>query len=344
MNKVMVEVPGGAYPVLIGENLLGSVESLLPPDARRVVVVTQESVPYALDFAPRPSKVLLVPPTEAAKKLEVVQDLLEEVAAFGLSRSDAIVALGGGVVSDLAGFVASIYFRGIRYVNVATTLLSQVDAAIGGKTGVNLSTGKNLVGTFWQPSAVVCDVETLSSLADRELSSGFGEMAKYEFLGSGKLDMSDMVGSVTRCVQIKARYVAGDEREGAERAMLNYGHTMGHAIEALGISGAIGYLYHGEAVALGLVFAAHLALVLGRIDVEEVERHYEVVDRFALSSVLPSGVTADAVMAYLARDKKARGSITFVLADRLGSLEVVSGISGSEIQRAIESMRSWPRK
>lgn len=336
-----MEVSGGAYPVLIGENLLDSVESFLPPDARKVVVVTQEDVPYALNFASRESKVLFVPPTESAKKLEVVEALLEEVAAFGLSRSDAIVALGGGVVSDIAGFVASIYFRGIRYVNVATTLLSQVDAAIGGKTGVNLSTGKNLVGTFWQPSAVVCDVGTLSSLAQRELRSGFGEMAKYEFLGSGRLDVSDLVGSVTRCVEIKAGYVAGDEREGGQRAMLNYGHTMGHAIEALGISGAIDYLYHGEAVALGLVFAAQLALVLGRIDDEAVEGHYEVLDRFSLSSLLPSGVTADAVMGYLARDKKARGSLTFVLADRMGRLEVVSGITEAEIQRAIDATRGW---
>ena len=178
---------------------------------------------------------------EAAKTLATVEQLCRDFARFGLSRSDAVVALGGGVVSDVAGFAASVFHRGIAYVNVPTTLLAQVDAAIGGKTGVNLPEGKNLVGAFWQPAAVLCDIQTLGSLPAREWSSGRGEMAKYAFLGDGLLERgrpgAAILGlpldeQVAACVAIKAAVVSADERESGRRMVLNYGHTLAHALEA----------------------------------------------------------------------------------------------------------------
>ena len=173
-----------------------------------------------------------------------------------------VVAVGGGVVTDTAGFAAAVYHRGIPVVHVPTTLLGQIDAAIGGKTGVNLPEGKNLVGAVWQPSAVLCDTEVLATLPPREYRSGLGEMAKYAFLGVDDLADLPLDEAVAACVRCKAEVVAADEREGGRRAILNYGHTLAHALEIAG-----GYdLRHGEAVAIGLVYAAELARALGRID------------------------------------------------------------------------------
>ncbi len=212
-----------------------------------------------------------------------------------MSRQDAVVAVGGGMVTDVAGFAAAVYHRGIDVVHVPTTLLGQVDAAIGGKTGVNLPEGKNLVGAYWQPRAVLCDTDTLATLPPRELRSGQGEVAKYHFLDDGRfgatpveeLDRSDQV---VRCVQLKAAVVSGDEREGGGRATLNYGHTLGHALE---IAGRFD-LRHGEAVAIGLIYAAELARVLGRIDDARVAEHRRVVAAYDLPAALPAGVDIDA--------------------------------------------------
>ena len=179
-----------------------------------------------------------------------------------------VVAVGGGVVTDVAGFAAATYHRGTAYVNVATSLLAQVDAAIGGKTGVNLPEGKNLVGAFWQPNAVLCDTETLATLPPREWACGRGEIAKYAFLGDAPTGRTSPIEEqVARCVGIKAAVVADDEREGGRRMILNYGHTLAHALEGAALSDHHDWdLRHGEAVAIGLLFAALLAQRLGRID------------------------------------------------------------------------------
>ncbi len=330
-----------AYPVIVGRSLLGDLDRYIPDNVAKIAIITQKEVPYELKFAGRESRTFVVPSGESAKRLSTIDSLLESVASFGLSRRDMIVCLGGGVVTDLGGFLASIYYRGIRYINVATTLLAQVDAAIGGKTGVNLPQGKNLAGTFWQPSAVVCDVDTLTTLPKRELQCGYGEMAKYEFLGSGKLSGSDLVSDISKCVRVKADVVSRDEREGGDRALLNYGHTLAHALEALAFDHKIDYLYHGEAVAIGLVFAAHLGYCLGRIDQFELEHHYEVLARFGLSTRLPLGARFDTLLPFLYRDKKAHGTLTFVL-PRTGSvLEVVSGISENAVQAALDAMSAF---
>lgn len=344
MRILQVEFGDRSYPVAIGTGVLARVREFVPPGVSKVAIVTQANIHHRPELGEFETRVFAVPDGEDAKSMGVAADLAEGIAEFGLSRSDLVVAVGGGVVTDLAGFVASVYYRGVRYLNVATTLLAQVDAAIGGKTGVNLPAGKNLVGSFWQPSGVICDVSTLSTLSDREFRSGLGEMAKYEFLGSGRLDRDDLESAVARCAGIKAAYVSGDEREGGRRALLNYGHTMGHALEALGLAGRSEHLYHGEAVAIGLLFAAHLARVTGRIGSEDLGSHYDVVDRMGLPDRLPDGVDVEDTFPFLERDKKAMGSITFVLRSR-GSeaLEVVRGIDRDDIRRAWAAMRAGDR-
>jgi 5-deoxy-5-amino-3-dehydroquinate synthase len=259
-----------------------------------------------------------------------------------------VVALGGGVVTDVAGFAAASYQRGTAYVNVATSLLAQIDAAIGGKTGVNLPEGKNLVGAFWQPAAVLCDTATLATLSPREWACGRGEMAKYAFLGSGTPDASllelPLDEQVARCAAIKAAVVAADEREGDRRMVLNYGHTLAHALEAASFADADAdadagpdALRHGEAVAVGLVFAALLARRLGRIDDERVALHREVVAGFELSADLPGGASAADLISFMGRDKKAQQDLTFVL-DGPSGVEVVRGVAPGDVLATLQEM------
>jgi len=284
-----------------------------------------------------------VPDGEEAKSLTVVEDLCRRFSRWGLSRSDVVVAVGGGVVTDLAGFAAASYQRGTAYVNVATTLLAQVDAAIGGKTGVNLPEGKNLVGAFWQPKAVVCDTGVLATLPPREWASGRGEMAKYAFLGdrpdASLLDLP-LDRQVARCVAIKAGVVASDEREGDRRMVLNYGHTLAHALEAASLEpGSELDLRHGEAVAVGLVYAALLARRLGRIDDRRVELHRAVVGAFDLSAVVPGPVDPDRLVTFMSRDKKAQHDLTFVL-DGPRGVEVVRGIAEADVVATLAEMQA----
>jgi len=213
------------------------------------------------------------------------------------------------VVTDTAGFAAAIYHRGVPVVHVATTLLGQIDAAIGGKTGVNLPEGKNLVGAFWQPSAVLCDTEVLSTLPPIEYRNGLGEMAKYAFLGVDDLPDLPLDEAVAACVRCKAEVVGSDEREAGRRAILNYGHTLGHALETAG-----NYeLRHGEGVAIGLIYAAEVAQRMGRIDHARVAEHRRVVAGYDLPMTLPEGSDPELLISLFARDKKAVAGVTFVL-------------------------------
>jgi 5-deoxy-5-amino-3-dehydroquinate synthase len=251
-----------------------------------------------------------------------------------MTRADAVVAVGGGLVTDVGGFAASVYHRGIPVIYVSTTLLGQIDAAIGGKTGVNLPEGKNLVGAFWQPSAVLCDTELLARMPPRELRSGFGELAKYHFLGGGELDALPLDERVAACVRIKADVVASDEREGGRRATLNYGHTLAHALETTGQYD----LRHGEAVAIGLVFAAELAGALGRIDQARIDEHRRVLGAYDLPVSLPAGVEPTELLEVMARDKKAISGLTFVL-DGPDGIEVVVDPDPAAIAAAFERIR-----
>jgi 5-deoxy-5-amino-3-dehydroquinate synthase len=221
----------------------------------------------------------------------------------------------------------------VALVNVPTTLLGMVDAAIGGKTGVNLPEGKNLVGAFWQPSAVLCDTAALATLPPREWASGAGEMAKYHFLTGDDLLALPIAERIARCVAIKAEVVAGDEREGGRRAVLNYGHTLAHALEIAGRHD----LRHGEAVAIGLGYAARLARVLGRIDDERVAAHDAVVRSYDLTAHLPAGYDHDELVALMRRDKKAVDGLTFVL-DGPHGVEPVAGVPEGAVREALVAM------
>ena len=349
MIRVDVELPGGrSYPVLVGPGAVGELASVVPPGARRVAVVTQASVPVEVDPGVE-HRVFRIGDGETAKSLSTVEELCSAFAGWGLTRADVVVGVGGGVVTDVAGFAAASYHRGLPVVHVATTLLAQIDAAIGGKTGVNLPEGKNLVGAFWQPAAVLCDTTVLETLPEREMACGLGEMAKYHFLGGDDLGGGGLGGGgtaaddgpgltleqrVARCVQIKAEVVAADEREGGRRAVLNYGHTLGHALETTGRYD----LRHGEAVAIGLVYAAELARSLGRIDDERVAEHRRVVDGYGLSGSLPAGADPDELMAAMGRDKKAIDGLTFVL-DGPDGVEVVSGVDAGVVRSTIGAVR-----
>jgi 5-deoxy-5-amino-3-dehydroquinate synthase len=285
-----------------------------------------------------PAEMFLVGDGEDAKTLATVEELARRFTRRGISRADVVVAVGGGIVTDVAGFAAAIYHRGTAYVNVATTLLAQVDAAIGGKTGVNLPEGKNLVGAFWQPSAVLCDTETLSTLPPREWACGRGEVAKYAFLGEAPRATQPIEEQVARCAEIKAAVVADDEREGGRRAVLNYGHTLAHALEGVALESRPGWdLRHGEAVAIGLVFAAELARRLGRIDEARVAEHRAVLASFELPSDLPPDAPVDDLLTFMARDKKAQQDLTFVL-DGPSGVEPVRGVAAEDVVATLTAM------
>ena len=320
----MITVPVGlgdrSYDVLVGHGARHRLTEVLPVGVRRAAVVTQPSIPWDVDPGVE-SKVFTIPEGEDGKHLGTVEDLCRDFSRWGLTRGDVVVAVGGGLTTDLAGFAAAVYHRGVAVVHVATTLLAQVDAAIGGKTGVNLPEGKNLVGAFWQPSTVLCDTETLETLPPREYRNGLGEMAKYRFLGAPDLLDLGLDERVAACVRVKAEVVASDEREGGRRAILNYGHTLAHALET-----ATSYeLRHGEAVAIGIVFAAELAWRLGRIDRHRVDEHRATVAAYDLPMHVPTGVDLEELITLFGRDKKAVTGVTFVL-DGPDGVEPVTGV------------------
>jgi 5-deoxy-5-amino-3-dehydroquinate synthase len=337
---VRVELQERSYDVLVGPGVSVELPKVLPAGARRAMVVTQSGIGVTVDTG-LPTEVITIPDGERAKSLSTVEELCRFMARSDMHRGDVLVSVGGGVVSDVAGYAASSYHRGIAVVHVPTTLLAQVDAAIGGKTGVNLPEGKNLVGSFWQPAAVLCDIDTLSSLPEREWRSGRGEMAKYAFLGVDGLVDLELFEQVARCVECKAEIVACDEREEGRRMVLNYGHTLAHALEAVGLASEDAAcpdgLRHGEAVGIGLVFAAQLARILGRVDSARVDHHREVVSNYGLPVSLPPGADRTVLVGYMTRDKKSTGGLSFVLDGPTG-VELVQGVSPELVLRALESI------
>mgnify|MGYP000722360995 FL=1 len=333
MIRVEVPVPGRTYDALVGRDVLGELGSLVPETARRAAVVTQDGVGVAVDPGVD-HRIFTIGDGEDAKSLATIETLCRDWAAWGLTRSDVVIAVGGGVVTDTAGFAAASYHRGVAVVHVPTTLLAMIDAAIGGKTGVNLPEGKNLVGAFWQPQGVLCDLATLDTLPPRERRSGMGELAKYRFLpGGDDLERLDFEAQVARCIEIKAEVVASDEREGGRRAILNYGHTLAHAIETAGTYD----LRHGEAVAVGLHYAAHLGARLGRIDDDRVAEHRAVLGHYDLPMRLPDGLGDDDLLELMGRDKKALDGLTFAL-DGPDGVEVVSDVPDEPVVDALDRM------
>ncbi|NCX06307.1 MAG: 3-dehydroquinate synthase, partial [Actinobacteria bacterium] len=300
----IVNLGDRSYSVVVGHGVLSHAKNMIPASARRVAIVTQEGIPakYIPAFADLAVSTHVIGEGESHKTLATIERLCREFSQAGLTRGDVIVAVGGGMVTDVAGFAAASYHRGIPVVHVATSLLAMIDAAVGGKTGVNIAEGKNLVGAYWQPHGVVCEMDALDTLPAREMRCGLGEMAKYHFIVREDLSSLSMVDRIARCVRIKADIVSADEREGGIRALLNYGHTLAHALEiATNFS-----IAHGEAVAIGLLYAAHLAHRMGRIDSARVDQHYEVVRGvYGLRHPLPSGITPDQLIIDMGRDKKA---------------------------------------
>ncbi len=357
MNRVTVALPSGRYDVVVDRGALRELGPLLVGH-RRVALVTQAVIadhhaPAALAGLPN-AEVFLIDDGEQAKNLTTVERLARDLATWGLLRDDTVVALGGGVVGDVAGFTAAVYHRGIAVVQAPTTLLAQIDAAVGGKTGVDLPEGKNLVGAFHQPVGVVADVGTLETLPEREYRSGLGEVAKYALIARLSGDhtaLADLVEAqpaairardpeiltdlVTRCVELKADVVMRDpeERTGL-RAILNYGHTLAHALET-----STGYddLMHGEAVALGLVFAGELAAALGRVDAATGASHRDVVAALGLPTRAPTGLDIAKLLELMRRDKKARGGLTFVLPGASG-LERVDDPPTPAVERAFQAV------
>ena len=313
MKEIKVELADRSYPVLVGSGCLGRIEKYFPESARRVAIVTQEQIgieiPFSKDF-----KVFEIGKGETAKSIETVIKLCREWVDWGLTRSDIVIGLGGGMVTDVAAFAASIYHRGLNVINVPTTLLGMVDAAIGGKTGVNLPEGKNLIGTFWQPKAVICDIDTLRTLPEREWKCGYGEVAKYHFLGADDMRESGLIDTVVECIKVKTSIVAQDERETGNRAILNYGHTLAHALELENKF----TLAHGEAVAVGIRYAAQVAFHLGRIGEDRVAYHEEILNHYGLQMKLGKRVDIDRIISLFSKDKKSMDGITFVLDGDLG--------------------------
>lgn len=346
----------GTVPYHLGAGLLGEIAPLVAAAARgRAFVVSDANVAslHASAVAARLGAPLhVVPAGEEHKTLAEAERLARWLLGHGVERCDVLVAVGGGVVTDLAGFAASITLRGVAWVAVPTTLLGMVDAAVGGKTGVDLDAGKNLLGTFWQPAAVVADPLALATLDRRQLRSGMAEVVKAALIspatlralvdrhaaGLGAGEPADAGELLLAAVRVKAEIVAEDEREGGRRAALNLGHTLGHALEA-----ATGYrrFLHGEAVAWGVLAALALSVRRGSMAAAEAR---EWADRIALLAPLPplADLGWEALAAFVGRDKKSAGGRVGWVLPRAGGVDVGVAVDPAEARAAFESLRSLP--
>jgi 3-dehydroquinate synthase len=358
METVHVNLGPRSYDIEIGSGNLTDVVKLCDAeqeDAHAVIITDSnvdllysEPVGDALQEAGAQVDILIAEAGEQSKSPDVAADLWEQLFDQGADRKTVVVALGGGVVGDLAGFVAATFARGLRFVQVPTTLLAQVDSSVGGKVGVNLPGGKNMVGAFWQPRGVVIDVAVLESLPEREYKAGLAEVVKYGVIQDAdffayleknvesinKRDTAALTYIVKRCCRLKADVVEQDEREETGlRSILNYGHTFCHAFEA-----GTNYeeLLHGEGVAIGMMCAARLAERLGRVDAAFVERQRKLLTAFRLSLDVPN-VDRDELIELMYRDKKVEhGKLRFVLPTRLGHVELVSGVGTENVLASLD--------
>ena len=338
MESIRVALGGRSYPIHIGAGLLARAELYRPYLRGGGVAIVSNPVvaPLYLDALKKATgagAAIIVPDGEQAKGWGGVEQVIDALLAARLGRDGLLVALGGGVVGDLAGFAAAVYQRGIDFVQVPTTLLAQVDSSVGGKTAINHARGKNMIGAFHQPRAVVADVATLDSLPDRELRAGLAEVIKHGFaLDAGfvewleanvekilKKNREALVHAVKRSCELKARIVAEDERESGARALLNFGHTFGHAIEA---GTGYGAWLHGEAVAAGMVMAAQLSVLSGKLEKGDAVRLGELLRRAGLPVRGPA-LGAERMLELMALDKKvAGGRIRFVMLEAIGKAVV----------------------
>lgn len=362
MAIIKVATPSAKYDVVLGAGLLKTmkrrIERALGTALPRTFFVTSEEIWQHWGAEATSSfegaTVLFVPAGEKFKRLRTVEQLLEDLASMGADRDSLVIALGGGVIGDMAGFLSAIYMRGIRYVQIPTTLLAQVDSSVGGKTGANLAAGKNLVGSFHHPALVLADVDVLKTLPARELHAGLQESVKCGVIADPRLftyleknlrtirkgNPKALSYVVERSIRVKADVVNQDEREGGLRMILNFGHTIGHAIEA-----ATGYkqLLHGEAIGWGMIAAVRLAEERGVLAPSDARRIVKLVRAYGPLPYFSS--TADKLVKLSAGDKKNRGgSRRFILPVGIGKVEIVTDVTEDEMLRAAQSMLDEVKK
>ena len=354
MSELVIELGDRSYPIRIGRDLLGQSASYAGlPRSRQALIVSNTTVaplyaePLAAALAPHYAQVAVceLPDGEAHKNWESLNRIFDDLLARQADRKTVLFALGGGVVGDMTGFAAACYMRGVPFVQIPTTLLSQVDSSVGGKTAINHPRGKNMIGAFYQPVRVIADLDVLRTLPPREVSAGLAEIIKYGPIADADffdwieanierlraLEPQALAHAVRRSCEIKAAVVAGDEREAGRRAILNFGHTFGHAIEA-----ALGYgqWLHGEAVGCGMVMAADLSRLLGLVDEAFVARLRALVQAAGLPVLAPP-IALDAFTELMRGDKKASdGEIQFVLIEHMGSA-VMRSAPDALVRRAI---------
>ena len=359
MPTVHVDLAERSYDVHVAAGILGQAGELLAQSGfagRRLAVISDDTVARlhagalvsSLEAAAFQSTLHTVPAGEASKSMSRAESLCREMIRAGHDRKSGVVALGGGVVGDLAGFVAAIFYRGLPFVQIPTTIVAQVDSSVGGKTGVNVAEGKNLLGAFHQPRLVLVDLETLRTLPDREFHEGFAEAIKHAAIRDAAM-LDDLAALdpasrdvpaelIARNIAIKARVVEADEHETrGVRALLNFGHTIGHGIEA---AVPYGGMLHGEAIALGMRAALFLSERHAGLAPDAAARIIGLLEKFHLPQVLPESITTAAVMEKLGRDKKfAAGAIRYVVLGAPGSAMVTAGITSGDLREAIEHLR-----
>lgn len=355
-TSLTVALGARSYPIHIGRDLLGQAATWRPAIAGRHVLVVSNTTVAPL-YAARVQagldglehRLLALPDGEAYKSLAQAERIFEALAAMGASRDASILALGGGVIGDLAGFAAACWMRGIDFVQMPTTLLAMVDSSVGGKTAVNLPAGKNLVGAFHQPRAVIADTAALATLPDREYRAGLAEIVKHSAIGDATYfarleslaaalaarDAQALAEVIAHSCTFKAGVVARDETERGERALLNLGHTFGHALEA---ECGYGTLLHGEAVAIGMLQAARLSTHLGLADAADGERLAALLKRLGLPLTPPAGLSAEALLGHMRLDKKNHsGTLRFILWRGIGGAEIVDAVDPGDVRAVLEN-------
>lgn len=363
-KKISVELGDRSYDIVIGTSLLDQAGTYLAPLLQRPVtaIVTDENVIEAqgerllgaLSAANISAKTIILPPGEETKNFSNLEHLTNELLSFGIERADTIIAFGGGVIGDITGFAASVLRRGTGFIQIPTTLLAQVDSSVGGKTAINARLGKNLVGAFYQPKLVLADISTLSTLPFREVRAGLAEVIKYGLINNRtffnwlvsnkeailKLDPSLLSRAVEVSCQTKAAIVADDETEQSSRALLNLGHTFGHALEAE--TGYDGRLLHGEAVAIGMMLAFEFSASTGGCNPSDVEELKNALRGFGLPvsiDEIPAFKTDTAsLMSHISQDKKVKGSeLTFILATAVGQSHIANNIDPETLRAFLQT-------
>jgi 3-dehydroquinate synthase len=354
VKPICVQAGEKSYEVVVGSQLLDHSGALIADklNGRTCAVISDENVAprfaetvlASLKAAGRQPTLLTVPAGEESKTMARAEAICQRMIEAGLDRSSFVVALGGGMVGDLAGFVAAIYHRGIPCVQVPTTLLAQVDSSIGGKTGVNTAAGKNLIGAWHQPALVISDVETLATLPPREFRQGFAEIVKHAIIRDAEMfemlqrfDREELAALIRRNVEIKAAVVAADERETTgERALLNFGHTIGHAIER---AGEYRDFLHGEAISLGMIAASEISVRKAGLSEAERERIVRTLEAFELPTRLPADFPREKIQSAIRFDKKfAQGQVRFVVVPKIGSARFVTDVTMPDIEAALEKI------